>query len=271
MDSARQAALDLCWAVNSPSLVTGADVAATTPITLNSIDHEHLASFLAEQQAVHRVGRYFEQLIHYWLRHVRGVEVVATGLQLKDDKITVGEIDFLFRDESDTLVHCEASVKYFLCAPGEEPSEFPGPNARDNFEAKATKLFDKQLLASVGRIDGVGARHGLVKGMIFYHEAEQPVTPPSRLPDTHLRGRWLRFSELQSLDSPEHHFTTVPKPFWLAPVLDAKPESFNDLHATLTDHFAGDGHPMMVSKRDATNPEVELERMFIVSERWPER
>ena len=100
-----QATLDLCWAVNSPSLVNGADVAPTPGIAVDEIDQEHLASFLSEQKPGHQVGRYFEQLIHYWLRHIREVEVVATGLPLKDGKITVGEIDFLFRDEFDTLVH----------------------------------------------------------------------------------------------------------------------------------------------------------------------
>jgi len=269
-ESPTQAAHDLCWAINSPSLVDGPDVAPTPPIDFDSVDHDHLNAFLEEQGSLHRVGRYFEQLIHYWLRHVRKVEVVATGLQLKDDKITVGEIDFLHRDEAGTLVHCEASVKFFLCAPGTEPSEFPGPNARDNFEAKSTKLFDKQLPASTGYIDGIGARLGLVKGMIFYHRDEPDAELPARLPEGHAKGRWLRESELASLNVADHCFVVAQKPHWLAAEVDPDPLSHNDLTSWLGHHFANAAHPVMISARTNTNPEVEQQRLFVVSSRWPE-
>lgn len=271
MTSPSQAALDLCWAINSPALISGADVAPTPSISIESIDQEHLADFLSYQDAVHRVGRYFEQLIEYWLRHVRLVEVVATGLQLKEGKITVGEIDFLYRDESDVLVHMEATVKFFLCVPGMQPSEFPGPNARDNFEAKSNKLFDKQLLASIGRIDGVGARHGLVKGMIFYHQNEPEVATPPRLADDHLRGRWLRASEVDALAQSGHSYAMASKPNWLAPAADSTCLTGDDLTAHLTKHFAGPAHPVMLSERnggEVDDPNAEVARIFVVADSW---
>ena len=262
-----QAALDLCWAVNSPSLVDGPNVAPTPPITLDAIDHEHLDAFLQEQQPGHRVGRYFEQLIHYWLRHIRQVEVVATGLQLKDGKITVGEIDFLYRDEFDVLVHCEASVKFFLHAPGTTPSEFPGPNARDNFEAKTTKLFEKQLPASEGRVDGVQTRHGLIKGMIFYRDDEVAATPPARLAKGHLRGSWIRANEKASLLARDQPFSIAPKPLWLAPDERAVLRDADAMITVLTEHFAGPAHPVMLSCRESDG--VEVDRVFVVPDRWP--
>lgn len=272
MTSPSQAALDLCWAINSPSLVRGADVTSMPLISLESIDQEHLANFLKDQNVVHRVGGYFEQLIHYWLRHVRNVDVVATGLTLKDDKITVGEIDFLYRDESDTLVHTEVAVKYYLCAPGTEPSEFPGPNARDNFEAKSTKLFDKQLAASVGRVDGVGARHGVLKGMIFYHQDEPDVARPARLSDGHLRGAWLRATDINTFAESDHGYAIAGKPYWLAPCADAKLLSGAELIEHLNEHFAGQAHPVMVSKRSkngADDAHCEVGRLFVVNDSWP--
>ena len=268
-----QGALDLAWAINSPSLVDGSNVAPTPPIELDTIDQDHLGDFLRDHGPVHRVGRYFEQLIHYWLRHVRQVDVVATGLQLKDDKITVGEIDFLYRDEADTLVHCEASVKFFLCAPGSQPSEFPGPNARDNFEAKSTKLFDRQLLASLGRIADVGARHGLVKGLIFYHQDEAMISRPERLAEDHVRGRWLRASEVHTLEQLDVAFAIAQKPQWLAPDIGAVMLSAAKIAETLSEHFAGPAHPVMLSARsnlDCTRSDTEVERLFVVPDHWPD-
>ncbi len=263
-----QAALDLCWAVNSPSLVEGSDVALTPDIAVDAIDQEHLTRFLEVQNPGHRVGRYFEQLIHYWLLHIRKVEVVANGLQLKDGKITVGEIDFLYEDESATLVHCETSVKFFLCAPGTTPSEFPGPNARDNFEAKTTKLFDKQLPASAGRIEGIGSRHGLVKGMIFYRDDEPTAASPERLASDHLRGTWLRVNETVKLRSRDRRFAVAPKPHWLAPQSQVGLLDSDAMITKIHEHFAGPGHPVMVSVRNNDDGE-ELDRVFVVPDEWP--
>lgn len=265
--NAEQGARDLCWAINTASLVDGDGVAPTPAISFDAIDQAHLASFLSEQGSVHRVGRYFEQLIHYWLAHVRQVEVVATGLQLKDGKITVGEIDFLYRDEQGALTHCEASVKYFLCAPGTSPSEFPGPNARDNFEAKSTKLFEKQLPASEGRIDGIRSRHGLVKGLIFYRDGEPDVERPVRLAQDHQRGRWLRADELSTLRASEGVFAIATKPHWLAPQVDAELMEPDVMVARLKDHFMGPAHPVMVSERDRFGSEVA--RLCVVPGPWP--
>jgi len=261
----------LCWAINSPSLVDGANIAPTPPIALESIDHEHLAAFLATQGPTHRVGAYFEQLLHYWLLHVRKLEIVATRLQLKDDKITVGEIDFLYRDETELLVHCEVAVKYYLHVQGRSPSEFPGPNARDNYEAKTTQLFTKQLFASEGRIDGVDARIGLMKGMIFYRNGEPRAQHLARLPENHAHGRWIHEDELDTLSSPTNCFALADKPHWLAPVADADLVDFNELSQVLREHFDDAAHPVMLSVRAGDHRDVEVERLFVVSRHWPPR
>lgn len=266
-----QAAFDLCWVANSPSLVTGTDLVPMSSLELESVDDEHLAQFLTTQRQSRSVGRYFETLLHYWLAHVRGFEIVAHGLQLNDDKITVGEVDFLYRDEAGALVHCEASVKFFLCAPGTEPSEFPGPNARDNFEAKVTKLFDKQLQASVGRIDDVTHRLGVVKGMIFYRPGDPEAAVPERLCAEHLRGRWVRAAQLADLAESGSPCVLVDKPHWLAPVVDAESRPVAEVQRSLRAHFAADETPRLVSVRSADDPASEIDRCFVVSDKWPMR
>ena len=261
-----QSTLDLCWAINSPALVTGEDVAAMESVDPDDIDEEQLAHFLSQQGETTRVGPYFEQLIEYWLRHVRKVEVVETGLVLRDGKVTIGEIDFLFRDEQGELVHLEAAVKFFLHIPGHEPSEYPGPNARDNYERKISKLFGSQLLASDGRVDGIGQRLGLIKGIIFYRPGETARPPPDRLPERHLRGQWLHHRDLVTMAPTAEQFAVVDKPNWLAPVADVSGLRFGEL----SELSSADGRPQMFSARDPLSPELETRRLFVVPDSWPD-
>ena len=280
---ASQAARDLCWVVNSPSLIRGANVASAAPIDVHDIDEAHLEHFLATRTTGSSVGRYFEHLLHFWLSHVRNVDVVATGMQLKEGNVTVGELDFLYRDDAAQLVHNEASVKFYLHAPGTEPSEYLGPNARDNFEHKIAKLFDQQLSASVGRVDGIDRREGFVRGMIFYHTQQSSATPPERLDPDHGRGFWNYVHELDDLNSPGKVYLIVQRPHWLAPVEPTLVLSFGELEDQMDAHFNAPlnsgrsktadfgrgGHPLMVSIRDEAAPHLETERGFIVDHDWP--
>lgn len=268
---AARATADLLWAVNTPSLVTGPDVAAPRRIGADQIDGHALARFLAGRPTA-RVGRYFEHLVHFWLRHVREVTMVGVGVQLRDGTRTVGELDFLYRDEFGRLTHCETAVKFFLYHPEHRPSQYPGPNASDSFEAKIAKLFDRQLPASRVHRPDVEVREAMVKGIIFAHiDGDEPNDAPPRLAPNHLRGRWLRHGELDRL--PECGARTgviAEKPHWLAPATDAEPVRLGDLIASLRDHFrVGAAHPVMLSLRDGDGP--ERERVFVVADGWPDR
>lgn len=273
---ADQAVQDLLWTVNSPSLVAGSNVASKRPLSSADVDADALTAFLADRDE-HRVGRYFEHLVHFWLAQSRRVEVEGVGVQLRDGKRTIGELDFVFRDEHGARVHCEAAVKFFLHHPRPDGGDFPGPNASDSFERKTTKLFDRQLPASRGLVPAIDRREALVDGMIFYHPGvDAPAEPPARLAPDHLRGRWLRASELDRLDEVdgigevgEVVGAPMAKPHWLAPEVDAPLEEAGVLCDRLRTHFTdGPGHPVMVSLRDRDTA-AEIRRLFVVADTWP--
>lgn len=268
-----QAVQDLLWVVNSPSLAADPLVAPAPALAMSDLDPEHLERHVLPG-AEHRVGRYFEQLLGYWIEHVRGCRVEGMGVQLREGKRTIGELDFLFYDEAETLVHCEASVKFFLHFPQQGQSSYPGPNATDSFERKTHKLFDQQLPAGTKHVAGIQRSEAFVRGMIFYRldQHGDPTTSeelPDRLARGHLRGVWLRFEQLDRLRSLQgDHVAVVHKPHWLAPAVRYDPLDHHALADWLHEHFtSGRAHPIMLSIRNAEG--AELHRAFVVGPDWP--
>lgn len=267
---AEQAVNDLLWVVNSPSLIT--ESKPQPALDRNQIDPVHLCAFLAEKFP-RRVGHYFEQLVFYWLAHIRRVEIVAHRLQVHDGQITRGELDLVFRDEQGCLTHWEVAVKYYLyehSVPAGQ-SHFIGPNARDTFEKKTRRLFEQQLELSRLSFPEVEHRTAFVRGIIFY-DSDQPE--PGDLPDQmspdHLRGRLLRKRELDRLESHPHGLLRIlPKPFWLTSAHRQPAFRPPKLIEHLRDHFENTDNPVMLSRLEATQDTIEVERLFVVADDWP--
>lgn len=271
---------DLKWAITSPSLITHAH-AEENPSEVSdfqTIDHQHLEDYLAPYSRF-RVGQYFEGLVLYWLEHIRRLKIIARHHQLFEDNRTVGEIDILFQDEDGVLTHWEIAVKFYLYFPEANAtgSHYVGPNVKDSFEKKMRRLFEYQLPLSQTHFPEVARRQAFVKGMIFYHPTcALPTQLPERLSPTHLRGTWLRISELSWLT--EQHgellFLIREKPDWLSASLCNKADerllSFEELQRQLETHFQEQTRPILVSA--FTCPQGichEIDRVFIVSDSWP--
>ena len=98
--SSAQFLADLEWALRSPSLLSDSTL-ELPPVDLSKCA-DGLAAFMKNQSS-HMVGKYFERLVDFYLREIRGVEMLAAGRQIKRDGQTVGELDFVFRDAEGTL------------------------------------------------------------------------------------------------------------------------------------------------------------------------
>ena len=263
---------DLLWAVNSQPLLNASPL--VDPVDVGEIDHDHFAEFLREQSD-HRVGRYFERLILYWLTHIRKVQIVHHSKQILDAKRTIGEIDFIFRDESHRLTHWETAIKFYLYDPLAQSfsSQFIGPNAADNFEKKTAKMFAKQLPLSKNHFPEVEVREAFVKGRVFYHpDQPKPTTLPKYLSPGHLTGRWIRAAELDYLNQadPKSIFQIQQKPNWLTAQRPTagKPRSLSstELVDQLKSHFDELGHPVLVSEHSKLD---EAKWIFVVPDSWP--
>ena len=178
---------DLLWVANSPSLLdvsgeitpTGTHnelfgVACNQPsLNQSEIDADHLQDFCARNPHS-TVGRYFESLVYYWIKYIRGLEVLVCNKQIKRAGRTIGEIDLVFRDEQDRLVHWETAVKFFLYFPHPHSfsSDYVGPNTRDNLDRKIHHLFGHQLKQSLDGPIKTDVQEAFVRGCIFLSPKE---------------------------------------------------------------------------------------------------
>ena len=281
---------DLQWLCDCPDLMmaesgtgtgTGTGTVLPSP-TIPSLDdplwgtvEAHL-SHRESHRVSHRVGYYVETLLEVWLGTIPGVSEIRRGIQIQDGKTTRGELDFLFQQDG-RLHHLEVALKFFLHqphAPGgshESTSEFPGPNARDNFEKKRDKILNSQLPFGRSCFPEVSESRALMKGMIFYHPQQTFATNlPEKMNPDHARGMWIRSTEWELIPQrfPNYSGCILQKPFWLAEKTSLSP--LPELTAELLQHFSGSDSPVLLSLRLAKgNVETESIRLFVVSAAWP--
>ena len=301
---------DLIWALNSPSLLADGHCSLATEEAADPgrIDPDEVVSFI-RQQPTRRVGRYFERLLYFYLSRIRRADIIASGLQIRDDSRTLGELDFVFqnryspgldRHSGSLLTHWETAVKFYLWCPDRtvEGSHLIGPNAADTFERKVTRLLQHQLpLGQTTRTaeELRNARDALdsspetvdvekpksqafVKGRIFYpaefgqsHGSHTECSHPDQLSSAHLRGVWLKESQLDLFEEfPADRFAFVEKPYWLAP-----PERFELSAVTVIDrlrsHFQQSRYPQLLAccRRPAASGEDEAQHVFVMPNEWP--
>ncbi|AOW19812.1 DUF1853 family protein [Urechidicola croceus] len=94
-----------------------------------------------------RLGKLVERFVHHELASYKSIQILAENVQIQNDKITIGEIDFILRINN-IPVHLEVIYKFYLYDKNignTELEHWIGPNKKDNLVKKLTKLKEKQL------------------------------------------------------------------------------------------------------------------------------
>lgn len=93
------------------------------------------------------LGKLVERFVIEELNQQSNISILSENIQIQKQKITIGEIDCLLR-QNDISIHLEIIYKFYLYDPDLGPSEIDrwvGPNRKDNLIKKLHKLKDKQL------------------------------------------------------------------------------------------------------------------------------
>ena len=223
---------DLAWAIASPPLVSGIiddttwwnskdcmkEFNACLPTLLKvEKDPGELIKHLGQLQS-QRLGLYFEGLVAFWLKISPNYQLLNQNIQIIEEGITHGEIDFIVRDlQLQKTIHLEVAVKFYIgSSPSEDPFCWYGTNTKDQLGRKLRHLRSHQTQLShryqnhlEHRID---EKHCLIKGRLFYPLNISTSPAGVNISDDHLRGRW----EYARNQSNNKNIIPIEKNRWLA-------------------------------------------------------
>jgi len=94
-----------------------------------------------------RLGKRVERFVSAELKQNTDIEILLENTQIKQEKITIGEIDCILK-QNGVPIHLEIIYKFYLYDPNVGTTEIEhwiGPNRKDSLLKKLHKLRDKQL------------------------------------------------------------------------------------------------------------------------------
>jgi hypothetical protein len=96
-----------------------------------------------------RLGHLIEKLASACIQTSSNYELLYQNFQVKEDKTTIGEIDFILEDlETKQQTHLELAYKFYLYDPNisnDQQRNWIGPNRNDSLIQKLDKLRSKQF------------------------------------------------------------------------------------------------------------------------------
>jgi len=298
-----QVVRDLAWALASPPLL--ASVRSQTPAGqrvrwlnqawseramaassdwLKALDRHPAPLLHALADRDSRLGRYFENLLAFWLSWPGNplYRLVGQSLPIRSKNRIVGELDFLVEDrQSGELQHWEVAVKFYLgIRPGGDWQHWVGPALADRLDLKINRFLMHQL-ALPDTPEGREFFHHqglpapapvcLLKGRLFYpgNAVLADWAPVAACPD-HLTGWWLPQADFLTCYADEPlHWILLPKAHWLTTV-DSRVRIGDPLSApALIEQLrqSADNRAIAIIGLDHHNNEVT--RGFITPPGWP--
>lgn len=219
------------------------------------------------------LGKYAEELILYYLRNQTQVTLLANNIQLIQEKLTVGELDYLLYDKiAKENIHLEFAIKFYLQMNLKGKTTFLGPSTKDWMKRKLKKLLSHQLQLtksycellpdSVKNIDFTPKV--CIKGSLFFHFGEW--NPERR--DILNEGWWLNVNEMEKLNNDSYSFNLITKKGnWIFP-FNKRIERFNFQQLQKKADFLLESRNEIMVVRFNSQGEA-IDKGFVVRRNWP--
>lgn len=288
-----RAVRDLAWVILSPPMIQTSSVHVRCATSqwcadqfedfleqLRALDRDPRPLLQAlEKQASPKLGKYFENLIAYWLDASPNFDLLARNVQIRDAKITYGELDLIVHDRQTARTsHWEVAAKFYLeLGPAAELRSWVGPNRRDDLGRKSQHLLDNQARRSehpvartllADRSIDVQDAFVFLKGHLFHTtEHKQSGTQPAaadslvQIHPEHERSWWCTRSEFERTHATSDlSWFELIKPNWLVNQSGFPASSAQQPWSP--DHCTG---PTLIV---GLSGDLQVERGFVVPDDW---
>ena len=265
---------DLKWILSSPSLMN-------TPrgaISFAELYGQARPACLHETDNLvtsppKRLGIYYENLVEELIKNNPEPIDYKRNIQVKRDKVTLGEFDFIGNHQTASF-HLECAIKFYLrVGPGDQLSDYIGPGKKDRLDIKWKRLVDHQLPLSITE-EGISTCKAhdvlsptqvlLLQGYLFHPFKEGvPENIAPEINPNHLNGWWLKQSNVELLGA-DLELAQMHKPYWLTPNIN-QAMRIEELKERLQEiEF-----PILITRGKFRNNEwEEHDRGFIVPDGW---
>ncbi len=221
------------------------------------------------------LGKRAEVFFDHFISNHSDYKIVAKNIQLYSNKITIGELDFILqKTTTNELFHIELAYKFYVYDPDfstVEIEKWIGPNRKDNFIKKITKLNEHQFPLLYSK----EAQSALKSFYITTDNIQQKIcfkaqlfvpynNPPIQLSHINpeaIKGTYLNFKKLKksSLTSFQYH---IPKKqdWFINPEKNVCWEKFEEIEENLNTNML-QKKSCLVWLKDHYN---KTQRIFIV-------
>lgn len=218
------------------------------------------------------LGKQAETYLEAAFEQSKNYEVITKNLQVIEDKITIGEIDFILKNQENELIHLELVYKFYLYdhAYKNELHRWIGPNRKDALYKKLAKLKEKQLPllhhpTTQKTIKEIGVTQPIEKQQVCYLAH---LFLPSNLPANEslkcintncVSGYYLHQKEINTLDKNALYFIPDKKDWIIDPMMNHTWKCFEVIFPEINYWLVQKRSPMIWVKNNQ-----RFERIFVV-------
>ncbi|MCH4823222.1 DUF1853 family protein [Gramella lutea] len=173
------------------------------------------------------LGKRMESFFEIAIKHSTRYQLIASNIQVIEEKRTLGELDFLLFDKlTSRPLHVELVYKLYVYDLGfsSEDQGWIGPNRRDSYLEKIDKLKEKQFpllyrpetLEYLKQLDL--SPESVEQQLCFKAQLYSPGSYSTGILKKNnsncLKGNWYKLEEFLKMEWNENLFLSPPKKFW---------------------------------------------------------
>lgn len=221
-----------------------------------------------------RLGHQIEHMFHQLIEHSKAYEILLFNTPIRDNKRTIGEIDFILKDnKSQELIHLELSFKFYLVDEANSIviHQLIGPNRKDSFYEKIQKVINKQFKL-IHTKEAINILHdnkiktkniiskACFKGQLFtkYKTINTSLSPFN---NNCIFGYWITLKEFSITEfRSSKYFLPIKHQWIITPHQEVDWLTFSETFAIITTQHLNQNSPMVWRKIDDST----FEKIFVV-------